>query len=598
MRNRYLYKGTLGILVFVTFLLSGCNTVKSDWEEAANKHTIEAYKGFIEKHSDESTYVQRAQKRINMLAEQRDWKNIQKTHSIESYTNFLNKYPSGLYNRQASLKLKKLKLEKAKSSNTIAAYTRFLKIYGTRKETSEVIPMLELLLYKDALLKKDIASYKKYLKFIKKGFRVKKIQDKLEPKLYNHAVSVESIDACNDYLKYFPVKKRSHAISLLKNGLEHFSKAYTIIDYEDFIKKYPQGKLADKARRMIKTIIEDRPSLSKHIKKIKIIVKESYVEDGPYLYKIEDVVRNWFHCANVEVIKDDKKEYEGVLKIVVTGVALKATYNVEVIRSIEERQGIPTGETVVLYLGASIKGKITFKILGGPRFEETFNGKKLPPKMFIKGLPCRAIDYSNCTTPYFAPFLDALRNSDFNSKLIILIRKCFGIKPLISMLLYEHYPEYLEKALVTIGKPAIKPLISALKDEDDYDRRIQTVLIKLGKPTIEPLIFSLKDENKIIRKKSAEALGRMKDTRAIESLITSLKDADYLVRRSAAWSLGEIKNYRAVCPLIVSLKDKNSYVRSEAAKALNRITGQNFYEDYKNWQRWWEENKESFWDNN
>lgn len=55
--------------------------------------------------------------------------------------------------------------------------------------------------------------------------------------------------------------------------------------------------------------------------------------------------------------------------------------------------------------------------------------------------------------------------------------------------------------------------------------------------------------------------------------------------------IGEL---RGPVPLIAALKDKDSDLRRFAAKALVEITGQDFGEDLVKWQKWWEENKETY----
>jgi len=69
-----------------------------------------------------------------------------------------------------------------------------------------------------------------------------------------------------------------------------------------------------------------------------------------------------------------------------------------------------------------------------------------------------------------------------------------------------------------------------------------------------------------------QALGEIKDPRAIEPLIAASKDADVKVRRRAVQALGEIKDSRVVEPLIAARNDTDSNVRALAGKALAEIT--------------------------
>ena len=67
----------------------------------------------------------------------------------------------------------------------------------------------------------------------------------------------------------------------------------------------------------------------------------------------------------------------------------------------------------------------------------------------------------------------------------------------------------------------------------------------IGKPAVEPLLAALRDKDEDVRKNAALALGYIKDPRAVEPLLAALKDKDKEVRGIAALSLGEIKDPRA-----------------------------------------------------
>jgi len=103
------------------------------------------------------------------------------------------------------------------------------------------------------------------------------------------------------------------------------------------------------------------------------------------------------------------------------------------------------------------------------------------------------------------------------------------------------------------------------------DKEALKALSSIGKPAVDLLIVALNDKNADIRKNAAEALGEIKDTRAINPLIASLGDEDTNVRKNAAEALGKIGDIRAIEPLVASLYDKKSTVKSSAEKALKKI---------------------------
>lgn len=196
---------------------------------------------------------------------------------------------------------------------------------------------------------------------------------------------------------------------------------------------------------------------------------------------------------------------------------------------------------------------------------------------------------------------------------------------------YASPDKLASEALVKIGKPAIEPLITVLKDcvsknlakgfmeEDNSDDgvivlemkeeervvcNVIDVLAKIGdnriiepldalllngksqfirrtaasalgkiksSESVEILIAALKDKKTDVREDAAEALGKIGDSRAVESLIDTLKDKHWRVRMSTAEALGEIRDNRAVEPLIELLKDEDEAVRRDATRALGKI---------------------------
>ena len=114
---------------------------------------------------------------------------------------------------------------------------------------------------------------------------------------------------------------------------------------------------------------------------------------------------------------------------------------------------------------------------------------------------------------------------------------------------------------------AVEPLIAALGDKG-CGYTAANALAKIGKPAVEPLIVALKNENPFVRRNAAEALGEIKDSSAVKPLINALNDNDLIVRRNAAKALGKIKDSSAEESLTSALKDESPAVRRNAAIAL------------------------------
>ena len=126
-----------------------------------------------------------------------------------------------------------------------------------------------------------------------------------------------------------------------------------------------------------------------------------------------------------------------------------------------------------------------------------------------------------------------------------------------------------------IGKPAVKPLIANLKDNDPLVRSnaVKALGIIKDPRAVEPLIAVLNDKVPLIQRQAVKALGRIQDLRAVQPLIGVLGDREKKphVRMSAAEALGKIGDTSAVEALVAALNDQHWEVRGHAAEALGRI---------------------------
>lgn len=134
--------------------------------------------------------------------------------------------------------------------------------------------------------------------------------------------------------------------------------------------------------------------------------------------------------------------------------------------------------------------------------------------------------------------------------------------------------------LTRIGEPAFLRLIEKLGDSDASIRcEAAKVLGEIGDArAVGPLIDRLVDESMgalgygdedfgsaVVLRYTIEALGKMKDVKAVPALIDVLdtwKNLNMLVGGWAAWALGEMKDARAVESLVAALKDKEPLIRA------------------------------------
>lgn len=124
----------------------------------------------------------------------------------------------------------------------------------------------------------------------------------------------------------------------------------------------------------------------------------------------------------------------------------------------------------------------------------------------------------------------------------------------------------------------LDPLIEALGDEEAMVRIaagdglsfLASNGIASGR-AVEPLVQALNDQDANVRVNVAEALGDIKDPRAVDPLVYALNnDEDWGVRDQSVGSLGLIGDPRAIEPLIMALQDESETVRSSSALSLGR----------------------------
>ncbi len=176
------------------------------------------------------------------------------------------------------------------------------------------------------------------------------------------------------------------------------------------------------------------------------------------------------------------------------------------------------------------------------------------------------------------------------------IKDSRAVEPLLDII---HDKEHLVRAAAVIalakinGPGVIQPLIAALKDEIVFVRTAVTqALGKLKDPrAAQPLLAALKDDDIDVQKSAVKALKELKDPGTVGPLIKALKSESATMRRRAAVALGGIKDPRAIWPLIIALEDEKLLVRIKSAYALYEITGTDLGRSPEKWQKWWAKNK-------
>ena len=82
---------------------------------------------------------------------------------------------------------------------------------------------------------------------------------------------------------------------------------------------------------------------------------------------------------------------------------------------------------------------------------------------------------------------------------------------------------------------------------------------------------ALRDPHRAVRRKAAEVLSGIGDSRAVVALVGALEDSCRDVRRLAALALKQLGSSQAVEPLVEALHDSDQLVREAAAGTLGEI---------------------------
>jgi HEAT repeat protein len=113
------------------------------------------------------------------------------------------------------------------------------------------------------------------------------------------------------------------------------------------------------------------------------------------------------------------------------------------------------------------------------------------------------------------------------------------------------------KAIDALGRlkdtRAIEPLLS-ISNSPDFHLFVRDALISIGEPTLEYLIAALSDKEAFTRIAACQALEKIQDKRAKDALIRALKDEDFSVGYHAVIALGNLKEEDAVIPILDRLK--------------------------------------------
>lgn len=264
------------------------------------------------------------------------------------------------------------------------------------------------------------------------------------------------------------------------------------------------------------------------------ITDPEYEELTPHISETTQLILSGLGLQVVEGACD------AILAITMIGKAIGATY-------------LKAG---FCYEGAEVNGEIHLTLSGRPPLSVPISGSFKPRSM---------IPSEHCSKePFTAPFSLA-------------------------------WPNALLRGLAQLWGPRV--FIAAMWDDE---RGVGSAAIELlGRigPVEEavPALIQVLESHKssFVREDAVFALGQIGPDVAeiIPALAEALEDKSSLVRAAAAEALGQLgpRAVEAVPALIQTLRNPGFSGRKASAEALSAITGQDFGEDARTWQAWWDE---------
>ncbi len=236
-------------------------------------------------------------------------------------------------------------------------------------------------------------------------------------------------------------------------------------------------------------------------------------------------------------------------------------------------------------------------------FSLGYLGEKMATVTRINGIPQQPVYSSKLGESEDKKIVDSILellkdNSDWRYKFvqqecIVTLRKLHAAdKKVISLLTQKYNDDYLKIEIIkTLGKfRALEAKDIFIKAMQSSDKRIRKLAleamlrlpvardIEIGKDERLKLSISLlKDSSEDVRAKSVEALGSLRDERAVDPLIEALHDESWRVKASAIKALKNFNDIRILDALIDLFGESPAYGgRNQAAEVFLSIAEKTF----------------------
>jgi outer membrane protein assembly factor BamD (BamD/ComL family) len=289
------------IAVILILGLSGCASVRGQWQQAKRKDTIQAYRAFIHKYPN-SPFTEKAREKLESIS----WSQARSANTRQGYHRFLKEFPNGGHHRDARLAIETIDLAIASKKNTKKAYLDFLKNHPRGALSQKARHLLEELDWKWAKRERTFHAYQRFLKKYPHGKFYQEARKKVAEGTWIEIQSRGNSADYEQFLKNFPESRfaknaRARLQELKKKdarALRYYDKIRGSKSYKSFsgfIWRYPTSHQVPAAVESIYRLLRQKYPAGKYtmslsLEKLKQRLPEAIRNRRPLLVAFAPVV--------------------------------------------------------------------------------------------------------------------------------------------------------------------------------------------------------------------------------------------------------------------------------------------------------------------
>jgi len=246
--NKYLLKIFFASLISVSFLISGCASVKTQYYSAKTEDTVSAYKQFLS-NNPRGFYTKKAQKALDRL----QFREAIKSGNTRKLEALLHdpKYPKSNYVREATEVVARQKAKQLKQNESLDGYQSFYLKYGKTLVATELEKSFDEFYGRLALSSQKLQDYIGYITRFPNGQRVTAARKRGEAIWWSTKSQSAKKNDYQQYLDLFPGGVHQSQVQKILEKImwKEAKTTSTDIDlYLSYLDRFPQGPHSKQAK--------------------------------------------------------------------------------------------------------------------------------------------------------------------------------------------------------------------------------------------------------------------------------------------------------------------------------------------------------------